>query len=535
MKMDIKKNVEEIRAELESNPQYREMLFRRGYLLTNKKLTDIQGYPFYGNWKELNTGDYWLYVHSAQTVYTYMEDGVQSVLVGHAYNPFDMQCSEETICRDLIRANKSGEKAYFEKVSELTGLHVVFLITEKNVTACQDACSLTGCYFGKINDAMYITEHPQLVADLLDLKMDPMVEKLVKSKCYNIGNRHLPGNLTPYQELKRLGANTYLFYKDSFTIHRFYPTGDHPEFTTEEQQVEGIKEIGRLIHNGIECCAKKWENGAISLTGGTDSKTTLSCASGLYDKFSYFSFYSKPQEQVDAKGAAKLCDQLGLKHTVYPIPESNEEMRDFAFVKKLMQHNTNYIVNLADNEIRKFMFLRELNAYDVELKSWASEVARVFFERKYQLKMPERLHERHGSIFQTRYFGHPGLLRWSDKAYYRFLREIGLEKPLYNYEHTDLFYWEIRMGCWGVTVTSSQQVYHRVTMPMNNRKILELFLSFPHEMRKTDAVHKQVMKLMEPRVVEAEVEIQNLYFHSYRIWMEKLYFLWRTLFYRKKK
>ena len=192
-------------------------------------------------------------------------------------------------------------------------------------------------------------------------------------------------------------------------------------------------------------------------------------------------------------------------------------------------------MNLADNEIRKYMFLRQLNAYDVELKSWASEVARVFFERKYQLKMPERLHERHGSIFQTRYFGHPGLLKWSDRAYYRFLREIGLDKPLYNYEHTDLFYWEIRMGCWGVTVTSSQQVYHRVTMPMNNRKILELFLSFPHEMRKSDSVHKAVMQHMEPKVVEAEVEIQNLYFHSYRIWLEKIYFLWRTVFYRAKK
>ena len=526
---------EEILQTLNADEKYREMLFRRGYLLTNQKINNTTVYPFYKQWQELELGKFWLYVHSAQTVYTATQDGMSSIIIGHAYNPFDMQYSEESICTDLLNANKKGLETYFDKVSELTGLHVIFLIENGQVVACQDACSLTGCYFGKIDDAMYVTEHPQLVADLLDLEMDPMVEKLINSKCYNIGNRHLPGNLTPYRELKRLGANTYLHYENGFEICRFYPTANHPEFTTDEQQKSGIREIGRLIHNGIECCTKKWDKCAISLTGGTDSKTTLSCASGLYDKFSYFSFYSKPQELVDTKGAGKLCEKLGLKHTVYPIPETNEEIQDFAFIKKLMQHNTNYIVNLADNEIRKYMFLRDLNAYDVELKSWASEVARVFFERKYQLKMPEVLHERHGSIFQTRYFGHPGLLRWSDKAYYRFLREIGLEKPLYNYEHTDLFYWEIRMGCWGVTVTSSQQVYHRVTMPMNNRKILELFLCFPHEMRKTDAVHKNVMKLMEQKVVEAEVEIQNLYFHSYRFWMEKLYFLWRTLFYRKKK
>lgn len=531
--MRIYKN--EIRAELDQNPKYREMLFRRGYLFTNKKLENTQSYPFYGQWQELQAGSYWLYVHTAQTVYTCKEGEVQSIIVGHAYNPFDMQDSEELLCRNLITANKQGKPAYYDKLSEFTGLHIIILIEGEKVTVCQDACSLTGCYFGKIGDAMYISEHPQLVADILNLNMDPMVEKLVTSKCYNIGNRHLPGNLTPYKELKRLGANTSVCYDNQFQIHRFYPVVPHPEFKTPQQQEQGIREIGRLIHNGIECCTKKWDKRAISLTGGTDSKTTLACASGLYDRFSYFSFYSKPQELVDAEGAKKLCGQLGLEHTFYPIPEKNEDIEDFDFIKKLMQHNTNYIVNLSDNEIRKFVFLRNLNAYDIELKSWASEVARVFFERKYQLKMPETLHERHGSIFQTRYFGHPGLLKWSDKAYYRFLREIGLEKPLFNYEHTDLFYWEIRMGCWGVTVTSSQQLYHRVTMPMNNRKILELFLCFPHEMRKADAVHKQVMEHMEPKVVKAEVEIQNLYFHSYRIWMEKLYFLWRTLFYRRKK
>ena len=527
--------VKEIREELDKNPQYREMLFRRGYLFTDQKIADMESYPFYGQWTENQVGNYWLYVHNAQTVYCYAQEHMQAVIVGHAYNPFDMQCSEDILCRDLIQANQKGKEAFFDKLSEFTGMHMIFLIEANQVTACQDACSLTGCYFGKIGEHMYISEHPQLVADILDLKMDSMVEKLIQTKCYNIGNRHLPGNLTPYSQLKRLGANTCLYYENEFEIRRFYPVRPHPEFVTAQQQENAVAEIGRLIHNGIQCCTEKWDKRAISLTGGTDSKTTLSCASGLYDKFSYFSFYSKPQELVDAEGARKLCQQLDLEHTFYKIPENNEEIPDFAFIKKLLQHNTNYIVNLADNEIRKYIFLRNLNAYDVELKSWASEVARVFFERKYQLKMPKTLHERHGSIFQTRYFGHPGLLRWSDKAYYRFLREIGLEKPLFNYEHTDLFYWEIRMGCWGVTVTSSQQLYHLVTMPMNNRKILELFLCFPHEMRKADDVHKRIMQHMEPKVVKAEVEIKNLYFHSYRIWMEKLYFLWRTSFYRSKK
>ena len=533
--MSIQILKDEIKAKLDKTPQYRELLFRRGYLFTDKPLLDTDGYPFYGIWNEIKLGSYHLYVQQEQTAYAEQDGDVQAVIVGHAYNPFDMQCDETQLCADLIAAYKQSLESYFDKVSELTGLHIIMLIDGDKVIACQDACSLTGCYFGKVDGAMYITEHPQLIADLCNLKINPKVEKLVESKCYNIGNRHLPGNITPYDELKRLGANTYVFYNGNFEIKRFYPLAPHPEFITVEQKEENIKKIGDLIHNGIACCAKKWNRCSISLSGGTDSKTTLACANGLYDKFTYFSFHSKPQELVDAEGAKKICENLGLEHTLYTIPTENDQIKDFAFIKKILQHNTNYFKNLADNEIRKYIYLHDLDAYDIELKSWASEVARVFLERKYQVKMPKVLNERHCSIFQTRYFGHPLLLRWSDKLYYSFLKEIGLSKPLFNFEHTDSFYWEVRMGCWGVSVVSSQQLYHRTTMPMNNRKILELFLSFPHEERKSDSVHKRIMEYKNKKVVDSKVEVANLYFHSYRILMEKAFYRLRTIFYIPKK
>lgn len=533
--MSIEILKDEIKSVLDNSFKYRDLLFRRGYLFTDKPIYDTDKYPFYNLWKKYNIGRYFLYIQQQQTVYTASDNDVYTMIIGHAYNPFDMQCDETEICRDLISAYKKSFEAYFDKVSELTGLHVIILVDGEKVIACQDACSLTGCYFGKINDTMYITEHPQLVADLCDLKINAKVEKLIKSKCYNIGNRHLPGNVTPYDEIKRLGANTYVSYETEFEIKRFYPIAAHPEFNSDEEKNDGIKRIGDLIHNGIECCAKKWDRCTISLSGGTDSKTTLACANGLYDKFSYFSFYSKPQELVDADGAKKICDNLGLEHTLYNIPTENSEIEGFDIIKCILQHSTSYFKNLADNEIRKYAFLHNLDAYDIELKSWASEVARVFFERKYEIKMPKRLNERHCSIFQTRFFGHPFLLRWCDKEYFRFLREIGLSKPLYNFEHTDLLYWEVRMGCWGVSVVSSQQLYHRTTMPMNNRKILELFLSFPHEERKSDSVHKRVMKYKNKKVVDSKVEIANLYFHGYRILMEKLFFRLRTIFYIPKK
>lgn len=526
---------QELKEVFDHQVQYRECLFKRGYLITDDNLKRMEEYPFYGNWKENVFGKYRCYIHKDQTIYTTSRETMTAVLIGHAYNPFTMKVDEHELLEDCIEAYQKSPKAFFDIISEFTGIHLIALFEQNtgHITMVQDCCGMQSCFFGKVNGKVYITDYPQLVADLCDLKMDSFVEKLIQSKCYHIGNRHLPGNLSPYSELKRLGGNTYLSYEGDFSVTRFYPIAPHPEFKTQEEFQEGVRKIYNIIHEGIACCTRKWERRTISLSGGVDSKTTLSCANGLYDKFSYFSFHSKPSELVDATAARKICKHLGQKHTLYEIPESNEDVEDFEFWKKLLEHNTNYIQSIADNEIRKYVYLYKLDAYDIELKSWASEVARVFLERKYRITMPKILSERHFSIFQTRYFLHPFLLKKSDRIYRNFMKETDLLTPKYNFEHTDLFYWEVRMGAWGTAVVSSQNLFHHVTMPMNNRKLLEIFLSFPHEMRKSDQVHKMVMQVANNEVLEAEEEVKNLYFYSYRIWMEKLYYLYRTVFYKR--
>lgn len=529
-------NANAIKKILEQYPQYQEDLFSRGYLVTSRVFDNLNDYPFYNKWKMMPCGILKdkrrinIYSHGLQDCYTFEKDGIIAAIVGHAYNPFDMKYDEVEILEDCITAYQKSSEDFFEKVSELTGTHLILLNDKDKLILVQDCSGMKSCYFGNVNGDLYITSHPQLVGDICDLPTDPFVKKLVKSRCYNIGNRHLPGNITPFKELKRLGGNTYAEYIQDFRIKRFYPCGPHDEIKTKEQFDAGIQEIVNIMHRNIELATKKWENPTISLSGGTDSKTTLACANGLYNKFSYFSFHCKPQEMVDANAAHKICGELGLEHTIYPIPDNNEDVEGFDELKRIIDHNTSYFKNTADHEIRKMIFLNRLNAHDVELKSWASETVRVFLERKYKVKMPKVLSERHFSIFQTRYFLTPFLLKKSDRLYKDFMKEIGLEGPLYNFEHSDLFYWEVRMGAWGTSVVSSLDFCHNVTMPFNNRKLIELFLSFPHEERKLDNVHKAVIALANKQIDDMNVEIKNLYFHSYRIWLEKVYYYYRTLF-----
>ncbi|MED3689587.1 asparagine synthase-related protein [Peribacillus butanolivorans] len=532
----------EIKKIMEQYPQYQDTLFSRGYLITSKEINDLSKYPFYSNWKKVYSGEIRkekpnlnIYIHNKQDCYMYEENGIHAVIIGNAYNPFDMKYQEEELLKDCVQAYRQSKETFFDKISEFTGVHLIVIWDNVNLIAVQDCAGMKSCYFGRMDGNMYITSYPQLVADICDLKVDPFVEKLTKSYSYNIGNKHLPGNLTPFKELKRLGGNTYVEFVNEFKVKRFYPVKPHDEIKSKDQFNSGIEKITDILHRNIELATMKWKRPAISLSGGMDSKTTLASANGLYDRFTYFSFHSKPQEIVDANAAHKICEEIGLEHTIYPIPDSNDDVEDFDILKMIIDHNTSYFKNTADHEIRKMIFLYRLNTYDVELKSWASEIGRCSLERRYGIKMPSVLTPRHYSIFQTRFIFAPLLLRKTENYYKKFLYEVGLDQSHFNFEQTDLYHWEVRLGAWGTSVVSSFDFCHNVTMPFNNRKLIELILSFPHDNRRDGLVQDSAIKYSNSKIHNMNLTVKNDYSKKHRQKLEQIYYYYRTLVYNSKK
>ena len=454
------------------------------------------------------------------------------LLIGHAYNPFNMCYDENELLKQVAQSyNKKRKSAFFECINEWTGIFALFVF-EQEILVVQDCGGIKGVYYGNVGGKTIITAFPQIAADIYGLPMDSFVHKLVKNRFFNIGNRYLPGDLSPFVEFKRLGANSYLICTSNheFEISRFYPVCPHPECKTEDQYQQYIEDAFKILHNGIELISRKWKHGAISLSGGTDSKTTLACANGCYDKFMYFSYQSKDTEIVDSEAAHVICEKIGLKHDIYKIPDTNEEVKDFGVLKAIIDHTNAWVKNLADNEVRKCIFFyRHKDMMDVEVKSWISEIVRVFFERKYGFSMPRKLTPRHFSIFQTRYFFSPGLLWKSDALYKDYMKKFDLEEPKYNYEHTDLYYWEVRMSSWGMQVANSQDVCHTITFPFNNRKLVDKMLCVPREKRITDQMHNDIIRLANPAIADADIHIENNYFKSYRIWLEKIYYFFRII------
>lgn len=447
-----------------------------------------------------------------------------------------MEHQEEIILNNLVKNYKKNEDSFIDKVNELTGIHIIIVNDNGNLLVLQDCGGMKASYYGIIDNNLVITSHPQLVADFFNLNMEDIIKTLINKWFYHLGGGYLPGDLSPYKPLKRQGPNTLIRFNSvnmEYNIKRFYPKKEHPELKPEEYD-DKIDEISDLLNRNIELCSKKWNRPAISLSGGVDSRTTLAFTNGFYDRFQYYSFQSKEQEEEDANAANKICQSIGLKHNIYDIPNKNESIKDFKELKKIIFHNSSYIGEPRDNEIRKFIYLNRIDDFDVELKSWISEIGRYMWEKKYNLKLPEILTPRHFSIFESRYFAAPKLLNFADQNYKDYLKRIDLYHPPYNYDHADFFYWEFRFGSWGSNVVTTQDIFdHTVTMPFNNRKIIDMFLWFPKEYRKKDKVNKNIIKKSNKNIYKDKNKVDNKYLRGKRVLIEKLFYYYRTLFYKE--
>lgn len=89
-------------------------------------------------------------------------------------------------------------------------------------------------------------------------------------------------------------------------------------------------------YNNLELIARKWEKPAIFCTGGCDSKTTMACAVGLYDKFRYFSYISNDSEKVEAEAAKNIVNAFGQNHKIYKIPDTDNAFQELEYTRSLL-------------------------------------------------------------------------------------------------------------------------------------------------------------------------------------------------------
>ena len=509
-------------------PFLREHLFTRGFLMTDAQ-QDGSAYPFYNSWKHYTLDNYHFYVHPKQTAFFAKSEKVDCFMLGHAYNPFTMEIDEQQILQKMTDVT---DQERINILNQLTGVFTIGWIEQDKLTLVSDCAGMQVVYYGMIGGKVYASTHMQLIGDLCNLKMSEYVQELVAYRHYHYYGAFLPGDLSAYDELKRIVPNTIVTYQSGvFSVHRFYPVKPLHMSTSNEEYLKTIEQISDIMHRSMELIALKWKKPAISLSGGMDSKGTLAAANGLYDRFRCFSYISIPGEQIDAEAAHKICEAIHVVHKIDIISDQNEDFDQIENLAVMLQHNYGDIGALNSNDIRKRVFyLQTQNCdFDVEVKSWVSEIGRANYYKKFGFKkMPRRLSPRQMTTMYKFFLENRQLVRQTDSVFKDYINKTAFDEIL-NYDSSDMFLWEMRYGSWGgQVITCEQKFSFDITIPYNNRLLLELFLSTPLEKRVSDQVHYDLIRHLNPAIDATGITITNYNETRARMYKEKLYYLVHT-------
>ena len=502
-------------------------LYTYGYLLSN--INDVTKNSLgvnWDNWSEDKLGEFTLYVEKNETKWILqIATNEWFVLVGHAYNPFDMLSDEHAILNKLAKyhCEKSKYRQYFDQI---TGVFTLFVIKDDTITVSCDCAGMMGAYYGVIEGKTCISSHAQMIAELTGLREDPYVSSLKKSRTFRLYGLYLPYNLSPYKEIKRIIPNVEVIIDGSHIEHnRFYP---RKTYVIEKDYESLVSEIANLLHNNMVLISRKWEHPAISLTGGTDSKTTLACASDMQDRFLYYSYISLPREATDAYAAKEICEKLGLKHEIYTIDTNTLNLPLFKEMDALIERHYGYLGKKSVNEVCKRIGLIEKFHSDIEVKSWVSEIARASRYTKYNKeKLPDKMTPRMlTSMYKIFTYDRWNAIR-TDKVFEQYIRETKLKSRVEKtgYPWSEFFVWEIVFGGWGgLALTCEHKTSNNITVPYNNRAIIDLMLRTPLEKRKSDQLHRDIMNCMDARVNQLGIHVVNGNETKKREILEGLYF-----------
>lgn len=501
-------------------------LYTFGYLLTNEGQYAVRRLPELKSWRSQSIHDYTLFVHPEQKCYYYESQDCVFLLVGHAYDPFAMTADEPSILKRLS-SFEYGSEAYRDCFDQLTGVFFYAVIEKDSVAAACDCAGMLGANYAVIGGARVFSAYSQMIADIYDLKEDPYVVKLKKSRLFHWYGWYLPGDLTPYPEVKRIIPNTEVRIDETVSVNRFYPRKPYKELSGSDYD-EQVNKIGKLLNNNMRLIADKWNAPAVSLTGGTDSKTTLACANGVQDRFEYFSYVSLPREETDALAAQEICKALSLKHKIFYVDTETSCYPDYAEVSALIKRHYSYLGDANENDICKRIVLKEQFDYDVEVKSWVSEVARASRYKRYGKKsFPRKIRPRMlTSMYKLFVFNRGDALK-TDERFEEYLEKTKLQRSIdeTGYPWSEFFVWEIVFGGWGsLALTGEHMLTNEITVPYNNRALLDMMLRTPLSKRIDDQLHKDIMHLMDDRIEKLGVHVVNGNETKQRELIERVYY-----------
>jgi len=389
----------------------------------------------------------------------------------------DTSSAERTsaeIANHLCHQLADSERSFLDATNDLAGRFLI-LFKERYgpLRLVGDACGTRPIAFS--SQSGLAAMHAKLVAD--NLNGAPVA---VSHTPYRNG---YPGRGTPYPGVLLLTPNTVLTL-DNGGIERFYPRSPLGEAGVSSVVDDVLTRLGRCLR-----ALAAQRPLLLSLTGGQDSRATLSAALACGIRIEAFTYVTADRStRADADRARELCAHLGISHEVVMAGPDRPLRASFA---KIMKENTysrhGYLVYQQALEAfgSRNMFHVRSNLVEIGRGFWAAfSVDAETTEGMVQVF----------TRFQRKDLSNDELARVI--ALFEDFR-VATDFTSASRQRIDarqLFYWEHRMASWLAQVIIEGDPAFETVIPWNCRRLLEALLSVSWDEQQSGAVIEELIR-----------------------------------------
>ena len=463
-------------AKVTDGSRERMLYCRRGYLLLP---VGHQVDERIRHWASVRGRRIQAYLHP-ETPWGRTVGGSSDVLViGSVLDTSDEEMRPETVAsRIASHYAAGGEEQAVRYIAYLGGRYLVIIEHAAGSLILGDAHQTLAAFWARCDEGVAVASHAILVSRAVEAPIDDEVGRIMNSPAYvSPGGRYYPGALTPYVGVKPIIANCLLRVSGSGDVAhvRFYPTVALDTRTPDE--IYG--EFSELFLRSTRAWAGVQGTG-ISLTAGMDSRVTLAAATGILQdrggfSTTYYKFSGNSSEATDDLVVAnKLSWERSLPHRIVPlgvyVSDATENARAYAAT----------FPRGAQFPARAVAYMDTFSGDETLLFSTIAETGTVFYQERDD---PHPGAARLAQKFSTSDIQKDPAVIAAFEDYIEYTEF--LPSRMLGIDYHDLFYWEHRNSKWAAVWYSECDLAHKVCLPFNNRRLIELMLAVPEELRRS--------------------------------------------------
>lgn len=451
------------------------LLYPYGFVFTDKQYKNIPKY-----YKRRNILDNYIYFYDERTPSIVYESNDVFVVIHGNFKHVGIHesMSADDLAKSLCDSYKKNYNHFLDTLDFIGGRFAIIIGDGDEIEIFNDATAMRSVY--------YTTDHQNFVASHFNLVKDNIqTEPLQLARKY--GAIDFTYDRSPAVNVRAIMPNFKLDF-NSKKITRFFPRENNKYTNLDKEERYQIFE--RLWKNQVNYFISEFEDIAFSLTGGNDSRISLSMLKEHKDKIRMFTYASvtntedvsdkfEKSHDNDRRILEQMKSNLDLNHEFYFFKDnkfdfSDEEMS--ALMKNVFRSHGRFLVAYYMKSFPKEQSLH--------IRANLMEIGRAFLISPTDENTIEAVNASFipYAINKTRKKKEDisDLQEYTAEQNKKFYSE-----NLYDYHRLDLAFWETRMGRWHAEIVNETDIAFQSLIPYNMRALIDISLSFPYEIRKS--------------------------------------------------